>query len=524
VGRAVHWIARSRLRSAAVSVAGMAGAVALGIGLLPPMEYLPTGNRNIVFGVVIPPPGYSVDEMRAVGEHLQGRIVPHIDVEKDGVPAIERSFFAGGPDQAFMGAVAKDPYRVAEMANFLRGVLREIPDIIGFASQGSLFGRTIGGGRAIEVDISGSDLDAMIQVGGRIMGALRQAMPLAQVRPVPNLDPGAPELRVEPRRAQAAQLGLSSSEIGLVVDVYVDGAIIGELSAGGEPKRDVVLRAVGVEIDSQRALEAAPAATPVGRTVPVGEFARITETLGPTVIQRIERRRAITLQVSPPDDIPFEVAIDTVKQAVAGLGAEGAIPEGMQIEYSGSAGQLAATKARFGWVLLLAVIISFLLLSALFEDFLAPLAILVTVPLAGAGGVAGLRLVDATLGKQPLDMLTAMGFLILIGVVVNNAILIVDGALARMREQGLALDEAVTSAVRWRVRPILMSVLTSLAGLLPLVLFPGFGSELYRGVGGIVLGGLALSTVLSLFVVPAVFTSLWRVRGLVGRALGRQAG
>jgi HAE1 family hydrophobic/amphiphilic exporter-1 len=410
------------------------------------------------------------------------------------------------------------------MANFLRGVLREIPDIIGFASQGSLFGRTIGGGRAIEVDISGSDLDAMIQVGGRIMGALRQAMPLAQVRPVPNLDPGAPELRVEPRRAQAAQLGLSSSEIGLVVDVYVDGAIIGELSAGGEPKRDVVLRAVGVEIDSQRALEAAPAATPVGRTVPVGEFARITETLGPTVIQRIERRRAITLQVSPPDDIPFEVAIDTVKQAVAGLGAEGAIPEGMQIEYSGSAGQLAATKARFGWVLLLAVIISFLLLSALFEDFLAPLAILVTVPLAGAGGVAGLRLVDATLGKQPLDMLTAMGFLILIGVVVNNAILIVDGALARMREQGLALDEAVTSAVRWRVRPILMSVLTSLAGLLPLVLFPGFGSELYRGVGGIVLGGLALSTVLSLFVVPAVFTSLWRVRGLVGRAVRRQAG
>jgi HAE1 family hydrophobic/amphiphilic exporter-1 len=140
----------------------------------------------------------------------------------------------------------------------------------------------------------------------------------------------------------------------------------------------------------------------------------------------------------------------------------------------------------------------------------------VTVPLAGAGGVMGLRLVDATLGKQSLDMMTATGFVILIGVVVNNAILIVDGALARMRAQDQPLEDAVAGAVRRRVRPILMSVLTSLAGLLPLVLFPGFGSELYRGVGGVVLGGLALSTALSLFLVPAVFTTLWRARRWVG--------
>ena len=187
----------------------------------------------------------------------------------------------------------------------------------------------------------------------------------------------------------------------------------------------------------------------------------------------------------------------------------------------GSAGDLEIAKSRFGWVLLLAVVISYLLLSALFEDFLAPLAILVTVPLAAAGGVAGLRIVDATLGDQPLDMLTALGFVILIGVVVNNAILIVDGALSRMREAGLDLADAVGSAVRWRVRPILMSALTSLAGLLPMVVNPGAGSELYRGVGSIVLGGLALSTVLSLLVVPAVFSSIWRVRGRARRFFRR---
>ncbi len=520
VGRAVHWICRGRVRSPVISVVGIAAAALLGLGFLPSMEYLPRGNRNIVFGVVLPPPGYSVDEMQRVGEYIQGRIVPHIGVEKDGVPAIARSFFAGGPDQAFMGAVAEDPEEVAGIARFLRGILREIPDVIGFANQGSLFGRRLGGGRSIEIDISGSDLVAMTGFGGRLMGALRKALPGAQVRPIPGLDAGAPEFQVVPRRAQAAQIGLSGADIGLLVDTYVDGAIIGELGARGQPKRDVVLRAVGLAIDSPEALEAAPAALPRGGTAPVGEFAEISETLGPTVIQRIERRRAITLQVSPPDDIALEDAIAKVKRDVVGkLARQGAIPAGVRIDYSGTAGKLEQTKSRFGFVLLLAVIICFLLLSALFEDFLAPIAILVTVPLAGAGGVLGLRLVDSFLGKQPLDMLTALGFVILIGVVVNNAILIVDGALVRMRTHSLSLEDAVASAVRWRVRPILMSALTSLAGLLPLVLFPGSGSELYRGVGGVVLGGLALSTVLSLFLVPAVFTSLWRLRGRVARAI-----
>ena len=184
----------------------------------------------------------------------------------------------------------------------------------------------------------------------------------------------------------------------------------------------------------------------------------------------------------------------------------------------GSAGRLAAAQSQFAGILLIALVISFLLLAGLFEDFLAPVAVMVAIPLAAAGGVLALRLAESFGVSIPLDLMSALGFLILIGVVVNNAILIVDGAIARIG-QGAELDVAVSEAVRARIRPIFMSTLTSLAGLAPMVLGSGAGSELYRGVGTIVLGGLALSTVLSLFVVPSVFTLSWRARRALGASL-----
>jgi len=188
----------------------------------------------------------------------------------------------------------------------------------------------------------------------------------------------------------------------------------------------------------------------------------------------------------------------------------------VRIEVSGAAGDLDVAADHFRDVLLLAIVICFLLLAALFEDFVAPIVVLASLPLAAAGGMACLVLVDTFLGPAPLDLMTALGFLILIGVVVNNAILVVDGALARLRE-GAELDEAVADAVRSRIRPIFMTTVTSLAGLLPMVLSSGAGAELYRGIGAIVLGGLALSSVLVIFVIPALFTMLYRLRGVFSR-------
>lgn len=510
ITRLVGWIVATPARSALVAAIGLGGTAYAGLTAVPSMEYLPTGNRDIVFGVVIPPPGYGVSEMQAVGDAIQGHLVPHVGEEKDGFPALDRTFFVGTPSSAFMGAVGETGERMKEIEKLVRQAQAQVPGVFAFASQASLFGRRLGGGRAIEIDLLSADQIGTIRFGQMMMGALRQALPGAQVRPIPGLDFGAPELRITPDRAQSSRLGLGGAELGLLVSAYVDGAIIGELGPDGEPKLDVVLRANGLDKTDPEGLAAAPVPTPAGRVVPLGQVATIEETLGPTVIQHIERRRALTLQVRPSDDIALEDAIAKVRNEVV-PGLMDKAPADLRVAYAGSAGQLDNAQSQLLSALLLAVIISFLLLAALFEDFLAPLAILVSVPLAGAGGILSLRLVDATLAPQPLDMMTAMGFIILIGVVVNNAILVVDGAIARMRD-GMELATAIADAVRRRVRPIAMSALTSLAGLTPLVLFPGSGSELYRGVGAVVLGGLALSTVLTVFLVPAVFSVIWRIR------------
>ena len=143
-------------------------------------------------------------------------------------------------------------------------------------------------------------------------------------------------------------------------------------------------------------------------------------------------------------------------------------------------------------------------MASLFGNFIYPVIIMFTVPLAAAGGLLGLKLVNIFIGYQPLDILTMLGFVILVGVVVNNAILIVHQALNNIRFNNMDYRDAVLESTRSRLRPIFMSAATSIFGMLPLVLIPGPGSEFYRGLGSVVLGGLAVSTIFTVFVIPAL--------------------
>ncbi len=251
--------------------------------------------------------------------------------------------------------------------------------------------------------------------------------------------------------------------------------------------------------------------------------------------------------MTPPDGIALEQATDEINAMITGLRAQGTVPPEVEVNLAGSASKLAEVRAAllgewFGltWQSLqsiglsrifLALLVPYLLMSALFESFLYPFVIMFSVPLAAVGGFLGLAIMHAFVPTQQLDVLTMLGFIILIGVVVNNAILIVHQALNFMRGLGesgteqaekLAPREAIRASVESRIRPIFMTTATSVLGMLPLVLMPGAGSELYKGLGSVVVGGLTMSTLFTLLVVPLLFSLVLDLKAAWLHVLGSE--
>jgi HAE1 family hydrophobic/amphiphilic exporter-1 len=323
-----------------------------------------------------------------------------------------------------------------------------------------------------------------------------------QFRPIPGLELGAPEVRLVPDRLRLADAGLTALDLAQTVDAFNDGLRVAEITVGAERinlmlKGDPGLRA------GQRTQDIGsyPVVTPSGQIVPVSALADVIVTAGPTEIRHRDRLRTVTLEVRPSDALPLEAAVELLQTEVVAPLEEQGLPNGVRVTVSGTADQLSQTWEAIQINLAVALIIVFLVMAILFESFVLPLVIMISVPVAAAGGVGGLALLN-TFQTQPLDMLTLLGFVILIGIVVNNAILIVHQSLYHLREEGMAPVEAIKEATRNRIRPIFMSTLTSVCGMLPLVVFPGEGSELYRGLGAVVVGGLAMSAFLTLLTVP----------------------
>jgi HAE1 family hydrophobic/amphiphilic exporter-1 len=244
---------------------------------------------------------------------------------------------------------------------------------------------------------------------------------------------------------------------------------------------------------------------------------------GPEQINHRERERAITIQVSPPPQVPLETAMLTIQdKIVQPIIAAGQLNGGYHIDLAGTADKLRQAWQAMRFNVLLACIITYLLMAALFESWLYPFVIILTVPLGAVGGVLGLWLLNFYV-LQTLDVLTMLGFVILIGTVVNNPILIVHQSLNHIRDDGMSPGDAIVESVRTRIRPILMTAVTTVLGLLPLVLFPGAGSELYRGLGAVLLGGLIVSTLLPLVLVPALFSLTMDARDwFVGMVFGKR--
>ncbi len=465
--------------------------------LLPRLDYLPPVERDAVDSILALPPGASVESVdREIARTVIDRLAPYMAGDQE--PALRNYYLFTWPGNAILGARARDQKKVADLERLMREEITiALPDTQVYVFRGNLFGG-FDSARSIAFHLQVKDAEALYEAGRRGLELLRERIPGATVRPLPGLEMAEPELRLHPDDQRILEVGWTRAQVAAIVRALGDGLYVGE-HFDGEKRMNLILRCRDWATPEE--LEAVPLATPSGAVLQVGELVDLERTVGPTKLRRVDRRRTLTLQVNPPVGTSLEETIQAIKNDVAPV-LLAAMPADATIRYGGSADALKNAVRNMSENFSVALLVLFLLMSALFKSMKDSLLVVLALPLATVGGVAALRLVNLVV-FQPLDLLTMIGFIILLGLVVNNAILLVHQT-RRAERAGMGRGAAVAQALRLRLRPIFMSTLTSIFGMLPLVLMPGTGSVIYRGLAVVIAGGMSVSTAFTLILLPSL--------------------
>ncbi|MGR8920121.1 MAG: efflux RND transporter permease subunit [Gammaproteobacteria bacterium] len=498
--------------------------------LTPKAEYLPEGEEQKIFAFMFSPPGYNVEVMDRILRELNADLVPFIGDDPARYAAGEAAFPAlnfvigyARPGMVLMIPEASERSQTNALVDVVGARFGEVPGVISFASRGSIFASNVGGSRSINLDLAGAELAPLFEAGQRAFARAREIFVNPQVRPQPSsLAMGQPLIEIRPDWERAAELGIDAEDLGYAIWAFSDGAFVDEFFLDDD-KIDMFLYSTQGAISGPQDLGDVMLYSANGGIVPLDAVATVAETVNTETIRRVDGRRTVTLSIVPPREIPLEVGVERVRRELIGeLRNSGAIPASIGMEISGANDRLRATRDALGGNFLIAVFISYLLLVAIFSHWGYPLLILTTVPIGISGGIVGLWLMNAIGGQlevfglapmsQSFDVITMLGFLVLIGTVVNNPILLVERAVRSLEDGVLEAREAVLDATRARLRPIMMSMVTTVFGLSPLVLNPGAGTELYRGLGAIVLFGLLFSTLVTVTFMPALLTTVLSLR------------
>jgi len=525
----VGWlIATARRRLVTIS-AVVAGVLAIVIYLTPAAEYLPEGEEPKTFARMLAPPGYNLNEMRGIAEQVETYLLPYVGDDparfergETPVPAMKYINLSVGVDGLRIIAETEAPGQIDALMQALDDHFRTYPGMRSFVSRGSIISSNDGGTRSVTLDITGADLAEIYAVAQRAYARAEAVFENPRIGSSPSsLSLDQPLVEIRPRWERAAEMGLSAQQLGFAVAALTDGAFVDEYFRGDD-KIDIFLFSGAGSDQLLSNVDDLLIYAPDAGVVPLSAVAEIVEVVDTASIRRLNGRRAVTLNIIPPRAVALETALDTVQSEVIDwLRLEGHLPADVSIDVSGATDQLMETRAALLDNYVVSIILCLLVLVAIFGHWGWPLVILTSVPLGIAGGIGGLALLNG-IGSllplaglnpisQPFDMITMLGFLILLGLVVNNPILIVDRTLANLRGGVTDVIAAVRDAVSTRIRPIMMSMITTLFGLAPLVFIPGEGTELYRGVGVVVLTGLLFATLITLTFLPALLVSVLEV-------------
>ena len=501
-GRSLDMLLGRRAAVVGVSVLILVVAAgAVGIFKALPDELVPQEDRGRVTVRVAGPEGAGFDYTREIMMGLEPLMAEYkasgeADSYLISAPGFGGGSFNSGNAVLTLSDWSKRDRSAEEIAQELNGRLRSQTGAQVNASTPGAFQRGGGNSNSIELIATGTDYDEIYAWLQPILAAA-QANP-GFSRPRLNYEPNAPRLLVDVDPQKAAALGVSSQSIGRTLETMFGSRRATTYIKGGQ-EYDVILQTERSNRREVADLEALYVATGAGQLVPLSSVVT-TKTSGDTPERRrLDRQRAITLQA---DLNPGT----TIADAVQFLGAEAAKQQGnVIVQWGGAARDQQEAGGAVAWAFGLALLLVFLVLAAQFESWITPAVIMLTVPLAAAGGLFGLLMAGSS-----LNIYSQIGLIILIGVAAKNGILIVEFA-NQLRDQGRSIREAIIESSSLRLRPIIMTSIATAFGALPLVLWQGAGAGSRQTIGVVIFAGAIFATLLTLFVVPVIYGVLARV-------------
>ena len=480
-------------------IVGLIAGSALGTWLLlPPLHYLPQVKRAAIDGFVQFPSGTTVDFAdKNIARPIIDRLTPYMKGDKQ--PKLLNYFVKmDGPGFMDMAVRVPNDSDFPALEKIVReDVINDLPDSQAFAQMGSLFGGFDAGG-GVSINIQSDDQNAMRAAAKKGFALLTKRFPEGVVNSNPSLDYDQAQLKLLPDDRSIAEVGWTRPDVGNLVQAFGEGLYVGQ-RYDGDQQLYLILKAQ--PLTSPDAVDNAPVATPAGGIVPFSHLVSMQSTLAPSGTYRLNRRPTFALNLNPPRGMALQQVMTILRTEIEPQIRKMLPPDGT-ITYGAAADHLDNALWNMGKNFGIAVLLLFLIMAALFKSVWDSAIATIALPLGTVGGMAALRILGL-FTFQPLDLITMIGFIIVLGLVVNNTILLV--ARTRQAEaEGMSRVDAVRSSLETRLRPIFSSTLTAVFGMLPLVLVPGPGAEIYRGLGAVIVGGLLVSHVFTLVLMPAL--------------------
>ena len=493
------------------AVAVFVGSVSLA-GLIP-KEFIPQADESEFQVTVETPAGSSLDYTRRVLGSLEDvvRGYPGVRDTLTSVGGGAQEKVNVGSIQVVMVPASQRNFSQMDLMSAVRQRLAGMPGVQVFISEVQ---RVSGGGMRdseIQFNFRGPSLTKLQEYADSLADALKAEPGFVDVDTT--YETGKPEVRLYIDRRKASDMGVKIEDLALVTRDLVGGIEATRFEEGGE-QYDVRVRALNVFRDKPESLASLLVRGADGSLVRFGNLTQIEIGAGPTQIDRQARQRQVTVLANLDGSKKLGEATTTINKKIAAMN----LPSDYTSDFTGMAEIMAESFQSIQFSLLLAVILVYMVLAAQFEAYSHPFTVMLTVPLAMGGAFVGLFLTQRT-----LSIFSMIGLIVLVGIVTKNAILLIDYTNQLRREQGMARRDALLQACPVRMRPILMTAFSTIAGSLPVVLGFGVGSETRAPMATAIVFGLLLSTLLTLFVVPVVYTLLDRMVSYFGFHTGAEA-